>query len=154
MMDAPDYREIKEGVGWAKGEMAKHYAAGRASDVEQSILLTDPQRRPEAIEIIDRLIMDARGEAEFSMPSPADEMLTKLATAHARSNNPQHVERKERRERLRPYVAEVLETKPNAGAAELVRLLGKRQAFGKAFPEARRTLEADAAALLKEIRQT
>jgi len=151
-----DYYAKKASLGWAQGEMARFYARAVPEDIESLVRLIDPQRRSEAMRIINQLIMHARGEAEFGMPSPVEKMLTKLKTEHARSENPQQAKQRQRRERLWPYVKAKAAEFPLESPAKIITLLRKGKGFREQFDAiaARRTLDADAAALLKEFRQT
>jgi hypothetical protein len=154
-----DTPEKKERIGRAKEEMAEFYAKAVAEDVARLVQLlgdmTAAVRRDEAIEIVGRLVMHARGEAEFGMPSPAEEMLKKLGMEHARLMNPQPAERRQRRELLRPYVKAVVSEYPSAKPARIITLLLKGKDFRETFSAtSRRTLDADAKALLKEFPQT
>ena len=160
-----NYREKKEKISWAKGEMAKFYVKAVAEDSARLVQLLgdipDAARRSEAIAIISQLIMHARGEAEFGMPSPADDMLTKLQTEPARSKNPQQAEQRRRRERLWPYVKERATKFPLESPTKIITKLLIQNDFKALFTKkkapfkaARRTLDADAAALLKDFQQT
>jgi hypothetical protein len=147
-----DYLEKKKRLVWAKEEMAKFYVKAVAEDIAQLIAFVDPQRRPEAMRIINLLVMHACGEAEFGMPSPADDMLTKLGAERARSKNNENraAGRERRREHLRPLVEEIVRQRPEERdhPAKIATQLRRRKDF-KDVP--RRTLEDDVKAILKKL---
>jgi hypothetical protein len=91
--------------------------------------------------------MRARGEAEFGLPSPAAEMITKLGAAHARSANPQTAEKEQRLKRLRPYVKKMASAYPDEKPAGIATLLRQKVKFKKV---PRSTLEGDVKALMAE----
>ena len=139
--------------------MAKFYTRSIEENIEALVPLLDdipdPQRRKEAMTAVWTLIRNVRGHAEFGMASPVEEMLTKLRAEHARSNNPQQAEQRQRRERLWPYVKAKATDFPLASPTKIITLLLQGKGFRKRFEAtARRTLDTDAEALLKEFRQT
>ena len=85
------------------------------------------------------------------MASPVEEMLTKLRAEHARSNNPQQAEQRQRRERLLPYVKAKADPDSRlASPTKIITLLLKGKGFRKRFEAtARRTLDNDAEARSK-----
>jgi hypothetical protein len=146
------YLEKKEKISRAKEEMAKFYVKAVAEDVAQLIALVDPQRRLEAMRIINSLIVHARGEAEFSMPSPTGKMLTTLRAepAHSKNNENRAERQKQRREGFQPFVAEIVRERPEERhrPAKIATQLRRRPDF-KDIP--RRTLEEDVRAILKKL---
>ena len=153
---ADDFRAKATNIGAATVIMARFYAGRIAGNIEALVPLLDdipdPQRRKEAMTAVHMLIQNVRGQSEFGMPSPADELLTKLGTQHARSkNNTKRAEKQEqRREGLQPLVAEIVRGRPEERdrPAKIATQLRRRPDFKDA---PRRTLEEDVKAILKNL---
>jgi hypothetical protein len=153
---ADDFCAKATNIRAATVTMAKFYTGRLAGNIEALVRLLDdipnPQRRQGAMTAVHMLIQNVRGHAEFGMPSPADELLTKLGTEHARSkNNTKRAEKQEqRRERLQPLVAEIVRERPEERdcPAKIATQLRRRSDFKDA---PRRTLEEDVKAILKNL---
>ena len=158
---ADDFRAKQANVRAARVNMAKLHTGRIAENIKTLVLLLDdipdPQRRKEAMSAVWTLIRNVRGQTECGMVSPFEEMLTKLGTEHARSGNPQPAEQRQRRELLRPHVKAMASEHASAKTgARIITLLLRGKDFREQFSGVarRRTLDADAEALLKEFLQT
>jgi hypothetical protein len=140
--------------------MAKYYARETADDIEALIPLfdriPDSHERWEAMTRVRKLMQDVRGEAEYGMPSPADAMLKAVEMEHIRSKKTPAADQRQRRERMRSFVADMKRENPSATPARITTLLRKQNTFKALFVKedakfkaSRRTLEDDVGFLLR-----
>ena len=109
--------------------------------------IRDRRRRLKAMKIIGLLFLFVFMEGMACNELPAAEMRAKDRMWLARSVSAQRVA--QRRERLRPLVAEMADKLPSASPAKIATLLRQRKGFEAQFGVTRRTFpEADVAALL------
>jgi hypothetical protein len=108
--------------------------------------ICDRRQRLRAFKATNVLLEGVHSKAMNSTKSWVEEYRQELHLKRARRSNVRRVQ--QRRERLRPLLAEMADKLPSEGLAQIAARLRKRKDFGAQFQVSRRTLEEDVAALL------
>jgi hypothetical protein len=137
-------------IGEVQDDLARFYAGEAARYIEDFVPLLDDirdrWRRLKAMETLNLLIIFTHMYAQVCGEAPINHLRANHRMWRARLTNAQRVE--ERRERLRPLVAQVQSNFPSASPAKIAARLRKRKDFKAQFGASRRTIEADVAALV------